>query len=232
MAREREIKIELRIPLETFLERIKESGFEREKEISQRDHYFDTFDWRLYKTAAAFRIRQVNGRDQSFAFKKMFCLPEKHDRLYIEEIEGGLPVADHDKLDSIFKRLGMDDKSFEISNGESLGKILSENGFQGEQVLAKTRQIFKNGRQDEIVVDDVENVGTIIELECRNDEPLDFAGTILEDDEWSRSVLGTSYIWLEKVKGFTDHLEYQARFDQNPVWNVWENEKEIYEHFR
>ncbi|HQA96054.1 MAG TPA: hypothetical protein PLN18_01675, partial [Candidatus Colwellbacteria bacterium] len=98
-------------------------------------------------------------------------------------------------------------------------------------ILAKTRQIFKNGQEDEIVVDDVENVGTIVELECQNDEPLDFAGTILKDDEWSRSVLGTSYIWLEKVKGFTDYLEYQTRFDKNPEWNVWENEKEIYEHF-
>jgi hypothetical protein len=60
---------------------------------------------------------------------------------------------------------------------------------------------------------------------------MDFAKALLQDNEWLRSTSGTSYLWLEKVKGFTDHLEHQARFDKDPMWNVWENEKEIYKQF-
>jgi len=224
---EKEIKIELNIPLDIFLSRIQGLGFEKKKEITQRDNYFDTDDWKLYKDVAALRIRQVDGIDHSFAFKKVFCVPTRSGGHYVEEIEDGLPIRNMEKLSSVFDRLGIKNDD-DISDGPGLEEVLKRNGFQGEQVLMKTRQAFNNNG-NEIVIDDVENVGTIIELECESDEPMDVVKDILNDDEWTKSILGTSYIWLEKMKGFTDHRNNKNRFSEDPSWNVWDNEREMYE---
>lgn len=228
MAREREIKIQLKIPLNEFIVRISGLGFEKKSETVQRDNYFDTPDWRLYKNVAALRTRQVDGADHSFSFKKLFRVPEKKDPIYIEEIETKFPAADNGTVAAIFDRLqiaGDGDGTFDC---RSIGDILLKNGFQGEQVLLKTRQAFGDSKENEIAIDDVEHVGTVVELECANGEPMEFVGTLLSDGEWGRSVEGTSYAWLEKVKGFTDHLSHQSKFDEDPAWNVWENEKEMY----
>jgi adenylate cyclase class IV len=225
---EKEIKIDLGIPLDVFLSREQKSGFDKKKEITQRDNYFDTENWDLYKNVAALRIRQVNGVDHSFAFKKVFCIPTRNDGHYVEEIEDRFPLQDKDKLMSVFERLGIKDNDRDISDAVSLEEVFKQNGFQGEQVLLKTRQAFEDSRKNEIVIDDVENVGTVIELECEDDEPMDIVKSLLENDEWTKSTLGTSYIWLEKMKGFTDHLEHKIRFAEKPDWNVLENEREYY----
>ena len=228
MAREKEIKIELNIPLDVFLSRIDDLGFEKRKEMTQRDNYFDTKNWDLYKNVAALRIRQVNGADHSFAFKKVFCVPSMSNSHYIEEIEGKFPVEDKTDLFAVFDRLGIKNNESDISDGQSLEEIFKRNGFQGEQILMKTRQSFDDPNGNEVVIDDVENVGTIIELECDNDEPMDVVKKLLNEDEWKRNILGTSYIWLEKVKGFTDHLEHKDRFLNDPAWNVLDNERKMY----
>lgn len=229
MNQEKEIKIELNIPLDVFLKRIEDLGFGKEKEITQRDNYFDTEDWHLYKSAAAMRVRQVNGIDHSFAFKKMFHLPNRDDAHYIEEIEGRFPLSDEGKLKSIFDRLGIRESACDIRDNQELVEALLLNGFQGEQVLQKTRLAFRDSEKNEVVIDDVDHVGTIIELECEDKEPLEVVKNLLQDSEWKRSTLGTSYIWLDKVKGFNDHLDYENKFTEKPDWNVWDNEREMYE---
>jgi adenylate cyclase class IV len=227
---EKEIKIKLGIPLGIFLERVKDLGFEKKKEITQRDNYFDTEDWHLYRNVASLRTRQVNGVDHSFAFKKVFRLPDRTNDHYVEEIEGHLPVKeDSDKLRSIFDRLGIKEDVSTVSDSKSFSAVLRKSGFQDEQVLMKTRQAFRDLKGNEIVVDDVENVGTIIELECEDMDPLNVVRDLLEDAEWTKSTLGTGYIWLEKVKGFNDHLGHENKFAEKPDWNVWENEHEYYE---
>lgn len=225
---EKEIKIELNIPLDIFLTKILEFGFKKKKEITQCDNYFDTENWDLYKNVAAFRIRQVDGIDHSFAFKKMFCLPNRSNSYYIEEIEDRFPIADSDKLKTVFDRLGIEEKDYNISNGDRLSEILKKNGFQGEQIMMKIRQVFRDSDGNEIVIDDVDDVGTIIELECEEKDPMDVVQNLLCDGEWTRSILGTGYIWLEKVKGFSDHLTHKTKFEKNPDWNVWKNEREMY----
>jgi hypothetical protein len=175
------------------------------------------------------RIRQVNDVDHSFAFKKVFHLPNKDNCQYIEEIEGRLPLGDEGKLKDIFDRLNITGGKYDIRDGAELAEVLERNGFQGEQILKKTRLAFRDSEKNEVVIDDVDHVGTIIELECEDREPLDVVKELLRDSEWTRSTLGTSYIWLDKVKGFNDHLDYENKFAEKPDWNVWDNEREMYE---
>ncbi|MDD5099273.1 MAG: CYTH domain-containing protein [Candidatus Colwellbacteria bacterium] len=230
MAQEKEIKINLTIPLDDFIARITSRGFEKISETVQRDNYFDTDDWLLYKNVASLRIRQVDGKDHSFAFKKVFCVPIRSDSHYVEEIEGRIPCNEGTKenLNLIFDRVGINDDPRSVSDGKSLEDVFIRNGFQGEQILSKTRILFNDGKGNEIMIDDVQNVGTIVELECAEKEPMDAVNDLLEDAEWERGKLGTGYIWLERVKGFTDHLGHEQKFKTDPAWNVWENEVEIY----
>ena len=228
MAREREIKIRLKIPLGEFIGKISDMGFEKKGETVQRDNYFDTPDWRLYKNVAALRTRQVDGADHSFSFKKLFRVPEKKDPIYVEEIETKFPGVDNGTIAAIFDRLNIAGDIGGMLDCHGIEDALLKNGFQGEQVLLKTRQAFGDSQENEIVIDDVERVGTVIELELADGEPMEFVKDLLLDSEWERSTEGTSYAWLEKVKGFTDHLSHQSKFDEDPTWNVWENEREMY----
>ena len=93
--------------------------------------------------------------------------------------------------------------------------------------MSKVRTVYSK-KEDEITIDNVENVGIIVELECLNNNPLDIVKRLLKDSEWNRSLEGTSYIWLKNVKGLTSHLKNLERFKVKPDWNVWSNEKEMY----
>ncbi|MDK2899112.1 MAG: hypothetical protein PWQ10_299 [Patescibacteria group bacterium] len=225
---EKEIKIELNIPLNVFLGRIKKLGFKKQKQITQSDNYFDTSDWKLYKSVSSLRIRKVDGKDHSFTFKKVFHIPNRDNFQYVEEIEDIFPILNDSNLKSIFNRLGMQSKDYNIKNGLELADIFKQHGYRGEQVLNKTRLAFLDDRNNEIVIDDVDNVGVIIELECQECNPLEIVKEILQDEEWNRSFKGTSYLWLEKVKGFDDHLDYQNKFKESADWNVWDNERDFY----
>jgi adenylate cyclase class IV len=227
MAREREIKLKLILPFEEFLARLSEHGFKKEKEIEQIDNYFDTPDWYLYKNVAALRTRKVNKADHSFSFKKVFHLPLKKDSVYVEEIEKNFPITD-ESINDVLSRLKIGESPSKISSLEDIETFLLKNGFQNEQLMRKIRQVWNDNSGNEVVIDDVDLVGTVVELECREDEPMEFVNSLLSDNEWGRSIEGTSYAWLEKAKGFTDHLSYEKKFNENPRWNVWDNEQEIY----
>lgn len=110
----------------------------------------------------------------------------------------------------------------------------TKNWFLYENIAAlRLRQIdsknYSFSFKDEVTIDDAENVGIIVELECLNNEPLHIVKTLLDDNEWERSLEGTSYIWLKNVKGLTSHLKNLERFKTEPDWNVWDNEKEMYD---
>jgi adenylate cyclase class IV len=227
---EKEIKIELKIPIEQFLKRARKLGYKNQKTITQTDNYFDTTDWKLYKSVASVRIRRVNGKDHSFAFKKVLNIPTRSNSHYVEEIEGAFPITRHDAVKDIFERLSIKcDDYTSIVNGEQLANVFLINGLQGEQVMSKVRRSLIDANKNEIVIDDIENVGTVVELECEDNEPLEVVKSLLDDDEWSRNITGTGYMWLEKVKGFNLHLKYPKRFSKDPDWNVWENEREMYD---
>lgn len=226
MAREKEIKIELKIDLDSFIKRIQKKGYKLTHTLSQVDIYFDTGDWFLYQNIAALRLRRVNNKDFSFSFKKVFYLPKVSD-YYVEEVELRFPLKDTSELNDIFKRMNIPLTQSGFKNGSELTEYLSKHGYFDEQRMPKKRMVYSNG-EDEITIDDVEKVGIIVELECSQNEPLHIVGTLLDKNEWQRSLEGTSYIWLKNVKGLSSHIKNIERFKKEPEWNVWNNEKEMY----
>lgn len=227
MAQEKEIKIQLQIPLDVFLKRIQTKGFKLLHTLKQTDIYFDTPDWFLYEHLAALRLRLTNGKDSSFSFKKLFYLPKKQDSYYIEEIEIKFPLSKVEELTKIFSRLEISYQNAIFESGRQLTQYLISNRYFDEQKMAKTRTVYSDGK-NEIEIDDIDQVGVVVELECLEDEPLDVVRILLTKDEWNRSIEGSSYVWLRKVKGLTSHLSNLERFKTEPDWNVWKNERDMY----
>lgn len=228
MAQEKEIKIELHIPFDDFIKRINNIGYKKFHEIDQMDIYFDTKDWYLYENIAALRLRQVNGADESFSFKKVFYTPNRKDKYFVEELEVKAPFNNHDKMKAIFTKLELPYPAVGFSTYQELADYLKKFGYFDEQKMAKRRTIYKSGT-NEIVIDDVDKVGIIIELECEHDEPLEVVETILSPTEWNRSVEGTSYKWLTNVFGLKSHVTNFKKFAEIPDWNVWKNEQQMYQ---
>lgn len=224
MSEEKEIKIKLtNLSLDRFIERIVAKGFRKEKKIAQLDIYFDTKDWLLYESLAALRLRIVNGKDHSFSFKKIFYTPHRNNHYFVEEIETHAPFNNLSKFSEIFNSIGVKYDGRPFASGREITDFLKNNNYFDEQKMPKIRSIFKRG-SDEIVIDDVDKVGVIIELECKKHEPLEIVKEILLDSEWQRSLEGTSYIWLKNVKGLNSHIKNLERFKDNPKWNVWKTD--------
>jgi adenylate cyclase class IV len=228
MAQEKEIKIILKgLSLSEFISRIKSHGFVYKNKSNQLDIYFDTKDWYLYESVAALRLRIVNDKDHSFSFKKNFYLPNRTNKQYIEEIETKSPFIDTITLKKIFSRLNIDYPNIKYKSGKEIIKFLNEHKYFDTQKMSKVRQVFQK-EDNEVVVDDIDQIGIVVELECQKDEPLEVVRTFLKDSEWSRGLIGTGVIWLEKVKGLTSHHDHQNKFLIKPDWNVWPNEREMY----
>ena len=227
MARENEIKISLKINLNDFIGRIETKNFKLIKTLNQTDIYFDTQKWFLYSNIAALRLRQVDNNDDSLSFKKVFYLKNIND-YYIEEVEVKFPLVDQETVKEIFERLKLPYPKKDFNNRQELTEYLKQFGYYDEQVMPKIRRVYKN-REDEIVIDDIEHVGTIVEMECKTNDPFKVVKTLLKPNEWKRSLEGTSYIWLKNVKGLKTHLTNLKRFKSEPDWNVWNNERDWYD---
>lgn len=228
MTQEREIKLILRISLAEFIKKIKQVGFRKEKLITQEDTYFDTKNWKLYKSIAALRLRRAHGKDDSFSFKKLYYFPRTKNKWFVEEIEVRFPLNDTKKLQQIFKRLGIGYKEQLFSNSNKLIEFMKKAEYQTEQHYKKNRTIYRND-SNQITIDDVEKVGVIVELECQKDDPYKIANELLNKQEWEASNEGLGNMWLHKVKGFNTHLKLQEQLKKNSMLNVWENEREMYE---
>jgi len=227
MAEEREIKLNLKIPLKEFINRIGKLGYTLNQEVSQIDIYFDTDDWHLYHYFSSLRFRKVNNKNHSFTFKKVFCLPKRKNKYFVEEIEINSPFKKISKFIQIWKKLNINNRKYKYQNLQNLKAFLFTYGYFDKQIVKKSRTIYKHN-SNEIVIDNVKNVGIIIELECKKDNPLKIVQTLLNKNEWDRNIEGTGYMWLKKVKGFKSHLTNQKRFSKEPDWNVWKHERYFY----
>lgn len=231
MAREKEIKVDLKIPVKDFEERIKTNGYTLTRTLKQEDIYFDTKDWQLYHHISSLRLRKINNKPQDITFKKMFCLPFNEDNWYLDELETAFAKPEIAVLQKISQRLRIRlETSWIESKGDSISEFIKY--LRGEQLLdeqhmKKTRTIFKKG-STEIVIDDVDHVGVVVEIETLKDNPAHRLRELLSEDEWERSFKGTSYLWLQNVKGLPDQEKHFKRFEKEPDWNVWDNEKELY----
>jgi adenylate cyclase class IV len=228
MTQEKEIKLFLKIPKKKFLKKFKNTGFKKTKSIRQEDRYYDTDNWDLYKNMAALRIRLIEKVPTSFTFKKVYFLHNLSD-YYVEERETKFPIDNNDTLNSIFKIIPLSLSEKELKFGpKSINNFLHDNGYYNNQTIFKKRSIYRK-KENILTIDEVEKVGTIIELECKKDNPKDIITSILEDHEWKRDHEGLSFKWLRKVKGLRCHLDFFDKAKKNLSWNVRKHEKLFYE---
>jgi adenylate cyclase class IV len=129
-------------------------------------------------------------------------------------------------MSEILAKLSIDD-DLEANSGEEVTKYFVSKGYFDSQKMQKTRKVFSY-RDCELVIDEVDRVGLIIELECQAGEPMELVKSFLVENEWERDLEGTSYIWLRKVKGLKRHLNHLKRFETEPEWNVLAQEREYY----
>ena len=227
MAQEKEVRVQIKIPLVDFRQRLLAAGFKYESKANYLDIYFDTPEWDLYNHIALLRIRKVNGKEHSFSFKKVFYLPANIEPYYIEEIEAPLPITDKAKLSEIAGRIGYRLTTRLPVKADDLYKLLIAAGFQDEQTIPKTREKYVLN-DIEVTIDEIDQVGTMIEFETKESDPFAELYKILLDNELERVNEGIGYIWLRNTKGFTKHLKNLRRFKQEPEWNILENERDFY----
>lgn len=227
MAQEKEVRIQLNIPMQTFKKRLEAAKFKFLGKADYLDIYFDTQDWSLYNQIASLRIRIVNGKDHTFTFKKVFYLPANKEPYYIEELETQFPIVDLQAYTDILSKLNLKSASELPLDFGSLTRLLIDSGFQDGQRIPKTREKYVLN-DIEVTIDEIDQVGTIIEFETKESKPVAELLKILSNDEFVEIEEGVGYIWLRKTRGFTKHLENYRRFKTEPEWNVLESEKDFY----
>ena len=228
MAEEREIKVLLKIPLEGFIEKIIEFGFKPVAAVNQTDTYFDTEDWNLYKSVAAIRIRAINGIKKELTYKKLFHMPHRANQWFVEEVEAEFPLTVSTEMCEALRQIGVADIPITIDTAADASALLSRNNLFGTQVMDKTRRVFLHD-EAELVIDDIQGMAPVIEIEGRSSDPLDLLNRLLTDQEWERSLDGTSYVWLEQNFGLTHHKTHQGLFKQQADWNVLLSERAWYD---
>ncbi len=159
------------------------------------------------------REKEIKIRLTSLSLDEFINRIKVHGFTLIEEIETKFPL-DNKVINEIFTKIEIKTNDIEFKSGEDLITFLNQHDYLDEQHMPKTRQVFKNGN-NEIVIVNVDNVRVIIELECEKDETLVLVQTFLKPNEWEISLEGTSYMWLTKMKGLYSHNNHVKQFDQS-----------------
>lgn len=145
-------EVELKFPVaspDDVVERVLKLGAQRGQARRQRDVYFNHPSRDFGETDEAFRIRTVDGRHR-VTYKGPLVDDTTKTRREIE-----LPLGETEE------------------DGERFAEILRLLGFRETGIVQKTRDFYDltwDGRPVEFCVDDVEDLGTFIELETGADE--------------------------------------------------------------
>lgn len=228
MAEEHEIKLLLKIPLEEFIQRAQDFGFVNGAAVAQTDTYFDTENWDLYHSVSSLRIRAANGREE-LAYKKLFSTPNRSNPWYVQEVEASFPIQATHEVHAALQKAGIPSVSSQCTDGPHARLFLKKHGLLDTQVMEKSRHTYRYGQDIELIVDSIQGMRPIVELESRTGDPTQLLQRIIRDDEWERTLIGTSYLWLETYFGLTDHRRYAQRFQHQPDWNVTPAERSWYE---
>lgn len=145
-------EVEMKFPVDDpqpVVERLVALGAQRGETVRQVDTYFNHPSRDFGQTDEAFRIRSVDGR-HCVTYKGPLVDAETKTRKEFE-----LPFGD-----------SQDD-------GERFSEILTSLGFRPVRAVAKSRTYYRlrwDERPFEACVDDVEGLGTFVELETAADE--------------------------------------------------------------
>lgn len=145
-------EVELKFPLdepEEVLSRLVALGAERREEIRQVDRYFNHPSRDFAQTDEAFRIRSM-GEKNLAAYKGPLVDPHSKTRRELE-----VPLGEGG------------------TNAERFVEVLAALGFEEIQSVGKSRVPFAlqwEGRTLEVVLDEVDGLGTFLEIETFADE--------------------------------------------------------------
>ena len=141
------LEVEVKFPthdLTRLAERLKKLGAQPRPVVNEVDHYFNAPDRDFKQTDEAFRLRRIGSKN------RLTYKGPKRDAQTKTRTEIEVPLANGEGAASDFRA------------------ILVKLGYRAAAIVNKTRQTFhleKEGFSLEICLDDVDQVGTFVELE-------------------------------------------------------------------
>ncbi|NOZ82071.1 MAG: CYTH domain-containing protein [Candidatus Micrarchaeota archaeon] len=178
------------------------------KKVRTKDIYLDTEDAELYKRGIFMRIR--DGSKLQIKFNPSDVIDQnkisEHDVCLEYSFDLPLSEKDVDKLNDVFEFLNLK----QIST-PSLDELKNKNNLIDSIIIDKERKIFTDGKFS-IVVDDVKELGTFIEIEAKvsEEEDIDIIKNemlrIIDGQKVKKITTGYNELWWRK-RNFEIYLQ-------------------------
>lgn len=230
MTEEKEIKIKLSENVNVaeirskFLARLKLF-----KTIAQSDEYYDNAEFLFTKRDRGLRIRFVDKIPTDFTFKALFYIPHRKPiPWYVEEHAFKLPTKEVAAVYKIFKRfnLQVSRSSKDMLTYHDIDDCLRKNNLLPRVCVEKKREIFTY-KDAQVILDEVKNLGYFIEIETKNSSPDEIAKELDMLASGTRTIEGYTTLISRKL-GLADMKQKEPMYLENPTWNIFAKEKEIY----
>ncbi|GEM_PF-2503329 len=229
MTEEKEIKIQLFENKDVREIRAKLSQQLRwSKTVVQSDHYYDDADFLFTKRDRGLRIRFVGGNPIDFTCKALFYIPErKPSPWYVEEHVFKLPTKERDAIRKIFERFNL---QFDLINASityaDVDMHLRKNNLSPKLIIEKKREVFVY-EDAQVILDEVKDLGIFMEIETKTSSPMEIAKKLDLLKYGARTIEGYTTLLSRKL-GLAEMKQKEPLYVENPTWNVFPKEKEIY----
>jgi adenylate cyclase class IV len=230
MAEEKEIKIALFKNKDAKEIRTKLSHhLKLSNAVVQSDHYYDNADFLFTKRDRGLRIRYVGGIPVDFTCKALFYIPQRNPSpWYVEEHVFKLPTKERGAIREIFERF---DLAFDQNNNlltyADLDICLRKNNLSPKLIIEKKREIFMY-EDAQVILDEVKNLGVFIEIETKTSSPMEIVKKLNLLQYGVRTIEGYTTLLSRKL-GLVEMKQKEPLYIENPTWNVFPKEKEIYD---
>ena len=231
MAEEKEIKLLLSEEIDKVaLYAQLSSKLKLKNTVIQSDHYYDNETFLFTKQDKGLRIRFVNQTPIDFTFKALFYFPNrKPSPWYVEEQTFKLPTQEIQLVQAIFERLNLtfSQKQNNELTYDDLHHLFAQNQLQPKLIIEKKRKTFLY-EDAQIVWDEVKNLGTFIEIETKSSSPIRISEELELLKFGTRTIEGYTTLLARKL-GLAEMKAKEPLYLENPLWNVFKQEKIIYE---
>lgn len=229
MAEEKEIKLELSqdTQIQPILETLNQHGFMFDKTVRQKDIYFDNPHHYFSTHDKGLRIRYIENKAIDFTFKTLFYLSKRTQPWYVEEHVFPLPSTQIKEWQLLLKRFSFTQKETTTILDESvIRKTFEDNNITPSIAVEKKRSYF-NREGDCFIIDEVKNLGTFIEIECQINSPHSICDELGMNEIGKKTVDGYPAMLMRK-QGIST-INKKETYSKNPIWNVLETERELYQ---
>lgn len=234
---EKEVKFRIRPKLSKsqLKDFLKGLGLFIEKEILQKDIYWDNHNCDIINLKRGFRIRYVSGKIKDIEFKSLF--KKNNGEYVIEEVklfkDGMLDLSALKNI--LVSRLGVCTlEEFNDFNSDFLEMSLTKLGLSPVVTLEKERSIWVDEKGEiEVSLDVVSGLGIFIEVEQVGDTDRVFDKVIKRLSESvfvDRDTTHSGYLdlILNKNCKITSKTDFEKKFRLDNKWNVKPNEEDVY----